>query len=363
MNTSTVAGTGLERAWRILREGIAQRAFPGAATVITLAGDLLALRGFGRLTYEENVPEVTGETIFDLASLTKVMAATSMAMVLYERGALELEAPVGAIVPEFGAERGRRRVTIRHLLAHTSGLPAYEKLFERAHAREEVIAAACRMPLVAAPGERVEYSDIGFIVLGAILERLADEAIDAFCAREIFGPLGLARTGYRPPVEWREQIPPTEDDRDFRHRVIQGEVHDENASVMDDVSAHAGLFAPAADVAKFSQWILAGGKPVVRPDTVKLFTSPQPVRNGYARALGWDRVSQPSQSGRYFSESAYGHLGFTGTSLWVDPERRLSVTLLTNRTWPRRESQRIKQVRPAFHDAIMEALGFTDGVH
>lgn len=359
MNTSTSTGPALERAWNVLREGIAARAFPGAAAAVTLEGEMLAVRGFGRLTYEESVPEVTGETIFDLASLTKVMAATTMAMVLYERGVLDLDAPAAAMLPEFGEVGGRGEVTVRQLLSHTSGLPAYEKLFEQAHSREELVAAACRVPLESEPGDHVEYSDIGFIVLGAILERLADEEIDVFCAREIFGPLGLARTGYRPPVEWREQIPSTEDDRRFRHRVIQGEVHDENASVMGGVSAHAGLFAPAMDVTRFALWMLGGGKPVVRRETVKFFTAPQPVRRGYARALGWDRVSQPSQSGRYFSAAAYGHLGFTGTSLWIDPERHLSVALLTNRTWPNRESQQIKQIRPAFHDAVMEALGFS----
>lgn len=359
MNTSRVAESTLDRAWKVLCDGIERHAFPGAAAAITLGGETLALRGFGRLTYEEDVPEVTGETIFDLASLTKAMAATSMAMVLYERSLLDLSAPVVGIVPEFGAEGLRGNVTIAQLLSHTSGLPAYERLFETARTRDALIAAACRVPLVAAPGDHVEYSDIGFIVLGVALERLADETIDEFCTREIFDPLGLSRTGYRPPVEWFEQIPPTEDDRNFRNRVVQGEVQDENASVMDGVSAHAGLFGPAADVAKFTLWMLAGGKPVLRPDTVKLFISPQPVHCGYARALGWDRVSQPSQSGRFFSPSAYGHLGYTGTSLWIDPERRLSVTLLTNRTWPHRESQLIKQVRPAFHDAVMEALGFT----
>ena len=359
MNTSTVAGPALEHAWNVLREGIAARAFPGASVAVTLKGEIIALRGFGRLTYEEGVPEVSGETIFDLASLTKVLAATSMAMVLYQRGTLDLEAPVAAIVPDFGTIGQRRNVTVRHLLSHTSGLPAYEKLFERAHSREELVKAACRIELAAEPGDHVEYSDIGFVILGELLERLADEAIDAFCAREIFGPLGLSRTGYRPPAEWREQIPPTENDRNFRHRVIQGEVHDENAGVMGGVSAHAGLFAPASDLARFAFWMLGDGKPVLRPETVKLFTAPQPVRNGYARALGWDRVSLPSQSGHFFSQTSYGHLGFTGTSLWIDPERGLSVTLLTNRTWPNRDSQLIKQVRPAFHDALMEALGFT----
>lgn len=356
MNTRTDEVPGLEKAWRVLRDGIEQRAFPGAAVAVTRASKVIALRGFGRFTYETTAPDVTPETVFDLASLTKVMAAAAMAMVLYERGILDLDAAVSAIVPGFkGAEKSA--VTIRHLLSHTSGLPAYEKLFEKARSRQELIGAACHLPLSAEPGERVEYSDIGFIVLGEVLERLADEPIDTFCAREIFGPLGLARTGYRPPAEWHAHIPPTEDDRTFRHRVIQGEVHDENTAAMGGVSAHAGLFGSASDVARFAEWMQRGGAPILRADTVRLFTSPQPVRSGYARALGWDRVSQPSQSGRYFSASAYGHLGYTGTSLWIDPEREVSVALLTNRTFPNRESQLIKQIRPAFHNSVMEALG------
>jgi len=346
-----------ERAWRILRQAIAQHAFPGASAAITLGDDVVALCGFGRFTYEHHAPEVSGETSFDLASLTKVLSATAMAMILQQRGLLDLEQPVTEVLPEFGTEGDRRAVLVRHLLAHTSGLPAYERLFERAASREVLISAACRIPLLAAPGERVDYSDIGFIVLGEALERLAGEAIDRFCTREVFGPLAMSRTGFRPLREARDQIPPTCDDREFRHRIIQGEVHDENASVMGGVSAHAGMFAPAADIARFAQCMLRGGAPIFRPETVRLFTPPQPVRAGYARGLGWDRVSQPSQSGRYFSAAAYGHLGFTGTSLWIDPERRLSITLLTNRTWPDAQSQHIKLVRPAFHDAVVEVLG------
>lgn len=348
----------LNQAWVVLRQAIGNGAFPGAAVAITVAGEVVELRGFGRLTYDPSDPEVTGETIFDVASLTKVMAATPMAMVLYEQGALDLEAPVSVIVPEFGHEGRRGEVTVRHLLTHTSGLPAYEKLFERARTREELISAACRFPLETEPGERVNYSDIGFIILGQLLERVSNESIDDFCTREIFGPLGMARTGYRPPIEWREQIPPTEEDLTFRRRIVQGEVHDENAFVMGGVSAHAGIFSSAADVSKFALWMLNDGKPILHSATTRLFTSPQPVRQGYARALGWDRVSQPSSSGHFFSATAYGHLGYSGTSLWIDPEKQLSVTLLTNRTWPHRESQAIKQVRPAFHDAVMTALGF-----
>ena len=359
MKTSREADSdsALEPAWQVLRDAIAARAFPGAAAAITLGGESVAVRAVGRFTYDPVSPEISEQTIFDVASLTKVLAGGAMAMLLYERGLLDLEAPVASIVPEFGRDGEREQVTLRHLLAHTSGLPAYEKLFERARSKAETIAAACVLPLESPPGERVVYSDIGFIVLGEALERLAGEPLDSFCAREVFGPLGLSRTGFRPPPEMREAIPPTEDDREFRRRVIRGEVHDENAWVMGGVSAHAGLFAPAEDVARLAECMLRGGSPVFRAETVRLFTAPQPVRSGYARGLAWDRVSQPSQSGRYFSSSSFGHLGFTGTSLWIDPERALTVTLLTNRTWPDRGSQAIKQVRPEFHDAVVQAVG------
>lgn len=352
-----MADSVLGGAWRVLHDGVNDRAFPGAVAAITLGTELVVLRAFGRFIYGLDARDITPDTIFDLASLTKPLAAGAMAMLLYDRGLLDLDARVSTLLADFGSDGPRADVSVRHLLAHNSGLPAYERLFERTKSKQELIAAACRVPLEAAPGERTEYSDVGFILLGQILERLAEEPIDSFCTREIFGPLAMTRTGYCPPSELRSQIPPTEHDQTFRHRIIQGEVHDENAAVMGGVSAHAGLFAPATDVASFAQCMLRGGEGLFRPDSVRLFTSPQVVAAGYARALAWDRVSQPSQSGRYLSSSAYGHLGYTGTSLWIDPERELSITLLTNHTWPDRQSHAIKQVRPAFHDAVVEGLG------
>lgn len=203
---------------------------------------------------------------------------------------------------------------------------------------------------------RVRYSDIGFIVLGDALEKIADERLDTFSSREIFGPLGMIASGFCPPGALRGSLPPTEDDREFRHRVVQGEVNDENASVMGGVAGHAGAFAPAEDVARFADCMLAGGRPILRPETVALFTRRQDSPPGNTRALGWDTPSQPSQSGKHFSPHSFGHLGYTGTSLWIDPERRLSVTLLTNRTWPDRSSKLIKHFRPRFHDAVIECL-------
>ncbi|HET9408747.1 MAG TPA: serine hydrolase domain-containing protein [Candidatus Sulfotelmatobacter sp.] len=392
-------------AFQILEAAIAERAFPAASIAVTHGEKLVALKAFGNFTFDrlgaaslsslpspqgghseicEGAPSklrlggdfansaVTSSTLFDLASLTKVLATTTMAMVLYERGLLDLEASIAGTLPEFLADAApdprRHEVTFRMLLAHSSGLPAYEKLFLRAHARDELLRAAFAVPLNADPNTRAEYSDIGFIILGVALERLAGEALDTFCQREIFGPLAMTRTTFNPARELRPQIPPTADETDtsgtdtlvrpstFRSRIVQGEVQDENAFVLGGVAPHAGLFSTAEDVARFAHAMLGAGTPIVRPETVAIFTERQPSPAGTSRALGWDTPSHPSQSGKHFGPRSFGHLGYTGTSLWVDPDRQLSITLLTNRTWPDCSNQAIKQVRPKFHDAVIEAV-------
>jgi CubicO group peptidase (beta-lactamase class C family) len=346
------------RAFMILKEGIASRAFPAASVAITQHGRLVALKAFGRYTFEPDAPVVTPASVFDLASVSKAIATTTMAMILYERGLLDLDIPIVGIVPEFaGKDERRREVTFAQLLAHSSGLPAYEKLFLKAHTRDNLVAAAFSVPLTADPDTRTEYSDIGFIVLGIALERLEQASMDHFSQREIFGPLGMMNTAFKPPVGWRSNVVPTADDRTFRHRVIQGEVQDENASVLGGVAGHAGLFANAADVAIFANALLDGGHPIIRPETITLFSRRQSSPPRTSRALGWDTPSTPSQSGSHFSPASFGHLGYTGTSLWIDPDRQVSITLLTNRTWPDCANQAIRQVRPAFHDAAMEILG------
>jgi serine-type D-Ala-D-Ala carboxypeptidase len=315
------------------------------------------LKGLGRFTYESSSPEVTPESIFDLASLTKAVATTAAFMALYEQGRLRLEQKVVEVLPEFaGTDPQRSNVTVQMLLAHSSGLPAYVKLFQTAHNREQLLEQALKVPLTAKPGTRSEYSDIGFILLGEIFEKLAGEPLDAFCRRTIFAPLGLSRMTYKPAVEWKLFIPPTENDLAFRRKIIHGEVNDENAWVMGGVAGHAGCFARAYDVALFAECMLRGGAPLFQAHTVDLFTRRQQTPPGTSRTLGWDTPSSPSQSGSYFSAASYGHLGYTGTSLWIDPQRRLSVTLVTNRTWPDRGAQGIKQIRPAFHDVVIEAL-------
>ncbi|MFB3918210.1 MAG: serine hydrolase domain-containing protein [Terriglobales bacterium] len=371
---ATPSGPSLDTAFAVLREGVAQRAFPGASAAISRCGKLVALRSVGRFTYDPSSPEVMPETVFDLASVSKVVATTTMAMLMYERGELDLEDPLFAIVPEFifsnSNDSSRKQVTVRMLLSHSSGLPAYERLFERARNRQELIQAAAAVPLEAEPGTRALYSDIGFLLLGEALARLAGEDLDSFCRREIFGPLGMGHTMFCPPPWLREKIPPTEGDPRFRHRIVQGEVNDENAFVMGGVAGHAGVFACAADMAAFAAAMLlpastaasganasppTTGRRILRPETIATFTCCS-TTPGASRALGWDTPTPPSQSGKYFSPRSYGHLGFTGTSLWIDPERQLAVVLLTNRTWPDRQSQLIKRVRPRFHDAVVEAL-------
>lgn len=350
-----------QRAFQVLRDGISQRAFPGAAVAVTHQGKLIAHKGLGHFTYDPTSPAVTAETIYDLASVTKVVATTTACMILYDRGLFKLDQPLVELLPGFAESRtgqgdARRQVTLRMLLAHSSGLPAYVKLFQTAHNKDELLQQALRVPLTAPPGSRAEYSDIGFILLGQAMEKLSGEPLEQFCRREIFAKLNLAHTCFNPPARLKLAIPPTEDDRTFRHRLIQGEVNDENASVMGGVAAHAGCFSTALDVSVFAQCVLQGGAPLVKKETLEIFTRRQDSPAGTSRALGWDTPSQPSQSGRYFSSRSYGHLGYTGTSLWIAPDRQLSVTLLTNRTWPDRGSQSIKQIRPAFHDAVIEAL-------
>ena len=349
-------------AFGILENGIAARAFPACSIAVTFRGELVAHKAVGRFTYDPASPEVTTGSIFDLASLTKVVATTAMAMILYERGLLDLEAPVTAIVPEFAggsddSDSRRREITLRMLLAHSSGLPTYEKLFLRAKTREDLLQAAFTTPLAAAPGARAEYSDIGFIILGVVLERLADESLDVFCQREVFGPLGMTHTTFNPANTLKNSVPPTSDDRTFRQRIIQGEVQDENASILGGIAPHAGLFSTAEDLAIFAHAMLNGGYPILRSSTVELFSRRESAPEGTSRALGWDTPSAPSQSGKYFLPRSFGHLGYTGTSLWIEPARQLSISFLTNRTWPDCENQAIKQVRPAFHDAVIEALG------
>lgn len=340
-----------------MESAIADRAFPGCAFGVLKDGQVLLNDALGRFTYASDSPAVRPETIYDVASLTKIVCTTAVAMLLYDRGRLDLETPLGELLPGFVVgrvdSRWPRAVTLRHLLAHTSGLPGYVPLFQRAASGRELLRACLELPIEAEPGTRDVYSDHGFILLGKALEMILDEPLAAFAGREIFGPLGMDATGFSPQPKVRALIPPTEEDELFRQRRIQGEVQDEHAFLLRGAAGHAGLFSNVIDLLRFSAEILQ--PKLFRASTVELFARRQPPP-GSSRALGWDTPSAESSSGKLFSSRSIGHLGYSGCSLWIDCLAGVAVVLLTNRTWPHRESQQIRALRPVFHDAVRLAL-------
>lgn len=350
--------------YKVLQTAIDARAFPGCAFGVLSGGGVVVADALGSFTYESDAPVMSTLTVFDIASLTKVVATTAIAMILHESGVLSLETPVGDMLPGFviGRESSElaRRITLRHLLAHNSGLPGYVEFFRTAPMASALLRACLALPIETAPGERSEYSDPGFILLGKALEVLGRDSLAGMARKEIFEPLGMPATRFCPPRFEREQIPPTEIDREFRHRTIQGAVQDENAWVLDGIAGHAGLFSNVQDLLRFAGAILnsysqSGGSTLFRRETVEVFAERQPP-GGSSRALGWDTPSAQSSAGKYFSEHSIGHLGYSGCSLWIDLDASVAAVLLTNRTWPDRSSQAIRSVRPAFHDAVRECL-------
>jgi serine-type D-Ala-D-Ala carboxypeptidase len=356
-------------AYRVLADAIRAHSFPGCAFGVLSRGEVILQDALGHFTYEENAPPVNPETVYDVASLTKVVATTAAAMLLHQRGLLDLDTPLGELLPGFVVGRSpqeqARLVKLRHLLAHNSGLPGYVEFFRSAATPSALYRACLERTLEAEPGTRFEYSDPGFILLGKALEVMTGEHLASWVRREVFLPLGLSVTGFCPASGARAAIPPTEEDTTLRHRRIQGEAQDEHAWLLKGAAGHAGLFSNVPDLLRFAGEILAAsaattvpgkkGSNLFDPATVRLFSERQrPV--GSSRALGWDTPSEESSSGRYFSPRSIGHLGFSGCSLWIDLDADVAVVLLTNRTWPDRQSQLIREVRPAFHDAVRAAI-------
>ena len=353
-------------AYRVLEQAIEGHAFPGCAFGV-LAGEAVLTDALGRFTYEEEAPAVRTDTIFDIASLTKVVSTTAVAMLLYQSGTLDVDTPLGELLPGFVVGREStaraRKVTIRHLLAHSSGLPAYVEFFRTVTTPAELFRSCLELPIETLPGDRAEYSDPGFILLGKALEVLLRTDLAVSAQKMIFDPLGLGSTRFSPAPHERHLIPPTEIDENFRRRRIQGEVQDENAFILNGAAGHAGLFSNVPDLLRFSREILASArtdsarsaKTLFTSDTVECFAMRQGPE-GSSRALGWDTPSPESSSGHHFSEHSIGHLGYSGCSLWIDLNAEIAVVLLTNRTWPDRQNQLIKEIRPAFHDAVREGL-------
>ena len=358
------------RATTVLREGITSRAFPAACVEVGSREAIHWNAAFGRFTYDADAAEATPDTIFDLASLTKVMATATLAMRAIDEHQLRLEDPVGKWIPEWtGADR--EAVTIADLLSHSSGLTAYLPYFRDYSGRPEFQAAIAHSPLEYPPRARSIYSDLGFMLLGFILEDVERRAshnwpgaTDPSSALDVqFRRLASYITPepltYRPPREWRPRTAPTEHDA-WRGRTLVGEVHDENAWALGGVAAHAGLFGTAGAVGAFARAALHtinGAHVLARPDTMRTFIARRPEIPGSSRALGWDTMLPTSSCGTLMHPTAIGHTGYTGTTLWIDWERDLYVVLLTNRVHPSRENFAIRQIRPRFHDAVMGEFG------
>jgi CubicO group peptidase (beta-lactamase class C family) len=359
----------LKPSFELLDRAVADGAFPGGVLAVGL-NDRLVLHPFGKLTRDVKAGAVTAGTIYDLASVTKAMVTTTSVMILVQQRRLDLDAPVARYLPEFAAAAKsdpdpgwRARVTVRMLLLHDSGLPAHIEFYKEVKGRDAVLARVLAEPLLHEPGKQVEYSDLGFILLGEIIEQVTGKSLDRHAKLNIFAPLGLDNSQFNPPPKLRAEIAPTEDDKTFRKRLIWGEVHDQNASVMGGVAGHAGLFSTAGDVAAFAQMILNGGiyahHRIVSRATLEQFTARQTIGNS-ARTLGWDVPADPAATGHFFSPHSFGHYGYTGTSLWIDQERGSFIILLTNRVNPTVENIKIRQVRPALHDSVFEALGLAN---
>lgn len=336
-----------------LDSAVAAGAAPGAVVGVWYQG-LRWVHGTGRLGVDDTT-RPDGHTVYDLASLTKVVGLTTVLMAAVAEGRMGLDEAVARYLPAFvdrSPDARRHRVTIRLLLAHASGLPADRPLWKETRTAAEALALVDTTPLRRPPGDTTVYSDLGAIVLGQAAERALGAPLDDLVATWLTRPLGMADTRFRPPPDWRQRIAPTEDDP-WRGRVLRGEVHDEKAAWLGGVAGHAGLFGSADDLLTFAEWLLARwhGEPLVRE-----FTRRQGLVPGSSRALGWDTPAGPSGSaGRYLSAASFGHTGFTGTSLWLDPARDLAVVLLTNRVHPTRANQRIPPVRSGVADRAVLA--------
>lgn len=363
----------LGQALGVVAGAVGSGRIPGAVVILGRGeGTLLGPFTFGMRALLPQPEPMTADTIFDMASLTKVLATAAVAMALVDRGALRLGAPVAEYLPEW-AECGEHRAQVRifHLLTHTSGLPAWRALYEgcedgpqqqrRQRCRALMERRLLETPLEAPPGERVVYSCLGYILLGLVLERLGGEPLDGMARRLIFDPLGMETARFAPPAEEASRCAATEYCA-RRRRIVRGEVHDENAYFFGGVAGNAGLFASAWDVARFASMMLGKGTlescRVLSPAGVEAMTANRTPGLNEARGLGWaiKGSSLDSSAGDLLSAAAYGHTGFTGTSLWIDPVRSLYCVLLTNRVHPSRLNEAHLALRPAFHNAVAASL-------
>ena len=341
----------------LINEAITDSVFPGAVLLINKKGGTIYEKAYGNFTYKKTSTKVTSNTIYDLASLTKIVSTTTSAMICIDESLFNLHDRVVKFIPEFN-NNGKENITIRNLLMHNSGLPAFKRFYKFCKNSEDVINDIYNTNLMYKTGSKTVYSDLSMIVLQRVIEKVTGESLDSFSEKNIFKPLNMKNTMFNPPDSIKKVIAPTEFDDYWRHRQLQGEVHDETASQLNGVSGNAGLFSNAKDLSNFLQMILnkgvLKGKRIINEKTVKLFTKKQPQSN---RALGWDiKSKERSSAGHLFSDKSFGHTGYTGTSFWVDPGRKLFVIFLTNRVYPTRENRRIIKFRPKLHDEIINTI-------
>lgn len=350
----------LEAALAVLAEEIGTGRLPGAVAVVARRGVIVMHRALGWAQQQPERRLMQPDTLFDLASLTKVMATLPAVLQLLERGAFRLDDPVSLYFPDFTGE-GREEVRIRHLLTHTGGLPPGLPLWQGDGTRAERVSRIFRVALQEQPGTRVMYTDLGFILLGELVEKVTGTSLDRHCQDHLFGPMGLREARFNPPPAYRSRCAATEYREQLgRHQC--GEVHDENATGLGGVAGHAGLFATAAEVAAYGQMWLNGGSlggtQFLSPATVAAATREQTPGLADSRGWGWI-VARPNADflscGDLFAPGAFGHTGFTGTSLWVDPTRELVVALLANRVHLGR-TEHILRLRPRFHNAVASAV-------
>ncbi|HKE22753.1 MAG TPA: glycoside hydrolase family 3 N-terminal domain-containing protein, partial [Bryobacteraceae bacterium] len=359
------ADAQLQPAFSVIENAIADQAFPGATLAVGYRGKV-SYHAFGHLSYGKDSPATKLDTMYDIASLTKVVVTTTLVEKLAEGdfpSPLELDAPIERYLPQWASgpqPEWRHKVTVRNLMTHSSGLPAFQEYWRTSKGKSDTLRMIFAEPLEYEPGTKVVYSDLGIILMAEIIYGLTGKPLDQLANEYVFQPLGMKDSMYNPPKKLWPAIAPTEVDERWRHRLIQGEVHDENAYAIGGVSGHAGVFSTSPDLAAFCQMLLNGGvyahHRILKRATIAEFTAPQPLAKN-ARTLGWVVPTEGSSSGRYFSAHSYGHTGFTGTTIWIDPDRQLFVVVLTNRVNPTRENHKIAEVRPAVHDAILKSLG------
>ena len=342
---------------KLINIGISDGVFPGSVLLVSKSESIIYENTYGNFTYDRLSKKVNINTIFDLASLTKIVSTTTAAMICIDRGLFKLSDKVVKYIPRFG-NHGKKIITIKNLLLHNSGLPAYKRFYKFCENSDDVINDIYNTELIYKTGSKTVYSDLSMIVLQKVIEKVTGKSLDEFSKENIFDPLEMKSTMFNPPDSIKQNIALTEFDDYWRHRQLQGEVHDETAALLNGVSGNAGLFSNSEDLSNFLTMILNKGtfkrKRIINENTVLLFTTKQP---NSARALGWD-IKSPikSSAGNLFSLKSFGHTGYTGTSFWVDPQKKLFVIFLTNRVYPTRNNTKIIKFRPKLHNEIIETI-------